>query len=244
MKTYDSTKVMAIFLSKDEIKAAQILDITYYPMCRKQRTWPDWSSPLITKFEDEEECIKRCSQHVEKVRKAITKKMDSENRIYKKNLTYDEFISETIAKHRKKVAHEAAMLRNEKKIMRDNDLESAYTDIFSYLKTGENIGEYRFAYGKQNRVVCREWADYNNGYARSCKFTMIRRDFTLEIKRGWHVNVIKRIITFYRTNIEEGARVEVVMQDKAIRDISTHTAYIVDGVPVLGKSYKEALKNA
>lgn len=241
MKTYDSTKVMAIFLSKDEIKAAQILDIRYYPT-HIRASWCD-PTPLY-EFADKDACIMRCRQYVDKVRKNITEKMNSENRIYKKNLTYDEFISETIAKHRKKVAHEAAMLRNEKKIMRDNDLESAYTDIFSYLKTGENIGEYRFAYGKQNRVVCREWADYNNGYARSCKFTMTRRNFILEIKREWHVTIVGRTIVFFRTNLNEGARVEVVKQGRAINDLTTHIAYMVDGFPVIAKSYKEAIKNA
>lgn len=238
MKTYNSIKMMAKFLSKDEIKAAEILSITYYPMHRVPVN--RYRDDLSAEFANEAECLKRCRQHLTKVRNAITEQMKLDNRYYKTNYAYDEFLSVTIAKHRKKVAHEAAMLRNRNRIMQDNSIECD-CDIFSVLKTGENIGNFDYRYGKQNRVICNEFSDYKNGYARSCKFTMTRRDFTLEIKRGWHVKVVNRTITFYRTNLEEGARVEVVLQDRAIRDISTHTAYIVDGVPVLGKSYKDAL---
>lgn len=238
MKTYNSTRMMAKFLTKDEIKAAEILNIRYYPT-HIRASWCD-RTPLY-EFADKDVCIVRCRQHATKVRSAIAEQMKRDNVYYKKNYSYDEFVSVTIETHRKKVAHEAAMLRNRNRIMRDNDIESK-SDIFSTLKTGENIGSYDYRYGKQNRVVCERFSDYD-GYARSCKFTMIRRNFTLEIKRGWHVKVINRIITFYRTNLEEGARVEVVMQGKAIHDLETYTAYIVDGVPVIGKSYKDALSS-
>lgn len=237
MKTYNSMKMMAKFLTKEEMKAAEILGIRYYPTHIRE-SWCD-RTPLY-EFAAKEACIARCRQHAPKVRSAIAEQMNLDNRYHKKNNTYDEFVSETISEHRKKVAHEAAMLRNKNKIMSDNQFELEY-DAFLYIEKGKNIGSFDYRYGKQNRVICEEFADYKNGYARSCKFTMVRRNFTLEIKRGWHVKIINRIITFYRTNLEEGARVEIVMQDRAIRDITTHTAYIVGGVPVLGKSYKDAL---
>lgn len=110
------------------------------------------------------------------------------------------------------------------------------------IRTGENTGKLTALWSKWNGIACREYEDRKNGYAKSCDFVMIRRDFTLNLRRGWHLFLIGGLVTFIKGTsiIRDGMPCEWVEQGKAIADIRTVKGYLVRGEHIEAKSLKEA----
>lgn len=112
--------------------------------------------------------------------------------------------------------------------------------IYSYLNVGTNTGTISAHIAKENGVECYEWKDYD-GYSKSCGYTMIRRSFTLYLKKGYYIYNLGGLITFVRGEIKrQGVACEWIEQGKAIADIKTVKGFLVRGEHIVAKSLKEA----
>ena len=140
----------------------------------------------------------------------------------------------------------AAMKKRAKMV---HDIEAMLTadgfrdlcDAITTLRTGSNIDMMTARWADNNGIDCHEFYD-NNGYSRSCKFTMVRRSFTLQVRRGWHVFCIGGLLTFAKGSKinREGMACEWVEQGKKIADIRTVKGFLVRGEHIEAKSLKEA----
>lgn len=112
--------------------------------------------------------------------------------------------------------------------------------IYSYLYVGTNTGTISAHIAEENGVECYEWKDYD-GYSKSCGYTMIRRSFTLYLKKGYNIYIVGGLITFVRGEIKRhGVACEWIEQGKAIADIKTVKGFLVRGEHIVAKSLKEA----
>jgi hypothetical protein len=114
--------------------------------------------------------------------------------------------------------------------------------IVSNLRTGENIGRICGRIANENNIVCDEERDFD-GYSRRCQFAMIRRFFTLNIKKGFRVRNVGGLVTFYKGEFNrQGMKVEWIEQGRSIADITKHTGYLVRGEHIEAKSLREAVR--
>lgn len=112
--------------------------------------------------------------------------------------------------------------------------------VISLLNTGKNIGTLDAHISDKNGVECSESYDYD-GYSKRCQFTMVRRSFTLNLKKGYSIYEVGGLITFVRGEIKrQGVACEWVEQGKAIADIKTVKGFLVRGEHIVAKSLKEA----
>lgn len=112
--------------------------------------------------------------------------------------------------------------------------------IYSYLNVGTNTGTISAHIAKENGVKCDEYKDYN-GYSKHCGYTMIRRSFILNLKKGYNIYIVGGLITFVRGAIKrQGVACEWIEQGKAIADIKTVNGFLVRGEHIVAKSLKEA----
>lgn len=110
------------------------------------------------------------------------------------------------------------------------------------LRTGDHTYKHNGHIADENNIICYEDKDFN-GYSRSCSFPMIRRQFVLNIKRGYRVCVVGGLITFYKGEFNrQGMKVEWIEQGRAIADITKHTGYLVRGEHIEAKSLREAVR--
>lgn len=114
--------------------------------------------------------------------------------------------------------------------------------IVSNLRTGENTGRICGHIADENNIVCDEERDFD-GYSRRCQFAMIRRFFTLNIKKGFRVRNVGGLVTFYKGEFNrQGMKVEWIEQGRSIADITKHTGYLVRGEHIEAKSLREAIR--
>ncbi len=114
-------------------------------------------------------------------------------------------------------------------------------EIGRAIRTGTNEGDRTAKFADKNGITCREWYDNQNGYSRRCKFAMVRRDFCLNIRKGYKCRVIGGLLTFYRGKFNrQGMACEWVEQGRALADLVTVKGYIVRGEHIEAKSLKEA----
>lgn len=119
---------------------------------------------------------------------------------------------------------------------------SVFRFIVSNLRTGENTGRICGHISDENNIVCDEERDFD-GYSRSCQFAMIRRFFTLNIKKGFRVRNVGGLITFYKGEFNRhGMKAEWIEQGRSIADITKHTGYLVRGEHIEAKSLREAVR--
>ena len=112
--------------------------------------------------------------------------------------------------------------------------------IYSYLNVGANTGTISGHVAEENGVKCDEYKDYD-GYSKHCGYTMIRRSFTLNLKKGYNIYEVGGLITFVRGEIKrQGVACEWIEQGKAIADIKTVKGFLVRGEHIVAKSLKEA----
>lgn len=116
----------------------------------------------------------------------------------------------------------------------------AYKQVINRLNTGSHIDELSAYIGRENGINCYESRDFD-GYSKSCRFPMIRRSFSLYLKKGYNIHIIGGLITFVRGEIKrQGVACEWVEQGKAIADIDTVKGFLVRGEHIVAKSLKEA----
>ena len=116
----------------------------------------------------------------------------------------------------------------------------AYKQVINRLNTGSHIDELSAYIGRGNGINCYESRDFD-GYSKSCRFPMIRRSFSLYLKKGYNIHIIGGLITFVRGEIKrQGVACEWVEQGKAIADIDTVKGFLVRGEHIVAKSLKDA----
>lgn len=112
--------------------------------------------------------------------------------------------------------------------------------IYSFLNVGAHTGAISAHVAKENGVECYEFKDYD-GYSKHCGYTMVRRSFTLNLKKGYNIHIVGGLITFVRGEIKrQGVACEWIEQGKAIADIKTVKGFLVRGEHIVAKSLKEA----
>lgn len=116
----------------------------------------------------------------------------------------------------------------------------AYKQVINRLNTGSHLDELSAYIGRENGINCYESRDFG-GYSKSCRFPMIRRSFSLYLKKGYNIHIIGGLITFVRGEIKrQGVACEWIEQGKAIDDIETVKGFLVRGEHIVAKSLKEA----
>lgn len=143
------------------------------------------------------------------------------------------------AEEKARKVYEAEQKRVSSCIDGDN---SVYGFIVSNLRTGDHTGRICGRIADENNIVCYEERDFD-GYSRSCQFAMIRRFFTLNIKKGFRVRNVGGLITFYKGEFNrQGMKVDWIEQGRAITDITKHAGYLVRGEHIEAKSLREAVR--
>lgn len=143
-------------------------------------------------------------------------------------------------------AEEKARKAYEAEQKRVSMMIDGYFSVFGFvvanLRTGENTGNFSGHIADENNIVCDEERDFD-GYSRRCKFAMIRRFFTLNIKKGFRVRNVGGLITFYKGEFNrQGMKVEWIEQGRSIADITKHTGFLVRGEHIEAKSLREAVR--
>ena len=116
----------------------------------------------------------------------------------------------------------------------------AYKQVINRLNTGSHLDELSAYIGRENGINCYESRDFD-GYSKSCRFPMIRRSFSLYLKKGYNIHIIGGLITFVRGEIKrQGMACEWIEQGRAIDDIETVKGFLVRGEHIVAKSLKEA----
>ena len=116
----------------------------------------------------------------------------------------------------------------------------AYKQVINGLNTGSHLDELSAYIGRGNGINCYESRDFD-GYSKSCRFPMIRRSFSLYLKKGYNIHIIGGLITFVRGEIKrQGVACEWVEQGRAIDDIETVKGFLVRGEHIVAKSLGEA----
>ena len=114
-------------------------------------------------------------------------------------------------------------------------------DVINTLNTGKNVGNISVMYSEKNGITVDE-EKYYNGYSKSFQYPMIKRNFSIELKKGYHLFRIGGILTFVRGSkiIRNGMACEWIVQGRAIADIKTVKGYIVKGEHIEAKSLRQA----
>lgn len=150
-------------------------------------------------------------------------------------------------KEEEKAAKKAAKARakelayiNRHIFIEDHTSFAGFVMVISLLNIGKNVGTLNAHISDKNGVECSESYDYD-GYSKRCKFTMVRRSFTLNLKKGYYIYEVGGLITFVRGEIKrQGVACEWIEQGKAIADIKTVKGFLVRGEHIVAKSLKEA----
>lgn len=150
-------------------------------------------------------------------------------------------------KEEEKAAKKAAKARakelayiNKHIFIEDHTSFAGFVMAISLLNIGKNVGTLNAHISDKNGVECSESYDYD-GYSKRCKFTMVRRSFTLNLKKGYSIYEVGGLITFVRGEIKrQGVACEWIEQGKAITDIKTVKGFLVRGEHIVAKSLKEA----
>lgn len=153
----------------------------------------------------------------------------------------------TEKKEEEKAAKKAAKARakelayiNKHIFIEDHTSFAGFVMVISLLNIGKNVGTLNAHISDKNGVECSESYDYD-GYSKRCKFTMVRRSFTLNLKKGYKIYNVGGLITFVRGEIKrQGVACEWIEQGKAITDIKTVKGFLVRGEHIVAKSLKEA----
>lgn len=204
----------------------------------------------ITIGECEKDEIKRAAKvhkYIGFAEKAFKKYLEK-NGIANENEYLDMLAKKAAEKKEKEKAEKKAAKARAKELayinrqicIEDHKSFAGFVMVLSLLNMGKNIGTLNAHICDKNGVECSESYDYD-GYSKRCKFTMVRRSFTLNLKKGYSIYEVGGLITFVRGEIKrQGVACEWIEQGKAITDIKTVKGFLVRGEHIVAKSLKEA----
>lgn len=171
---------------------------------------------------------------MEKRVKALCKKMPEDLDRYFANIDAQEAAAKKAQAKKEKMEKEIGAM------LHADGMWGIYSTIRD-LRTGDHVDDYTARWASENSIVCDEVNDWD-GYSRRCKFAMVRRTFTLNIRKGWHLFRIGGLLTFIKgAKIDrEGMACEWIEQGKSIADIKTVKGFLVRGEHIEAKTLKEA----
>lgn len=200
------------------------------------------------------ECEKDEAKLTAKVRKYILLAEKAFKKYLEKNglANEDEYLSmlarqaaekkeeEKAAKKAEKARAKELAYINDHIFIQNKRNSEAYKQVINRLNTGSHLDELSAYIGRGNGINCYESRDFD-GYSKSCRFPMIRRSFSLYLKKGYNIHIIGGLITFVRGEIKrQGVACEWVEQGRAIDDIETVKGFLVRGEHIVAKSLREA----
>lgn len=215
---------------------------------------PRWTYdyiPAIERTNDSKECDKKARHALSQAKSAFRRWLKYRNIT---ETEYFDYLAQQKAEEKKQAKIEAAL---EKRIKKEHNYINDHLFVFNYqgervvncgyksllinhLNVGKNTGDFDACISKKNGVICDEEYDHN-GYSKSCHFTMVRRSFTLNLKKGYNIYVVGGLITFVRGKLNRsGMACEWVEQGKSIADIHTVKGYLVRGEHIVASSLKAA----
>lgn len=243
MKTYNSEKIIKKFLTKEEISyikslfpAIQIAPKSGDAAEKDGKLYLiDRTYHISSLYFNKDECERACKNRARILRKKIAEAEGS--------YTSASLLSKIREKREEQKAarREAARREAERQHIIASAGEKNAWAVISPVRTGENIGTLSLRYGSNNSLVVDEGYDYRDGYARSCRWTMVRRSFRLTVKKGWHVAHIGGLLTFIKGTVRRGGQpCEWIEQGRAISDTKTVKGFLVRGEHIEAKDLAEA----
>ena len=171
---------------------------------------------------------------VEKRAKALRNKMPEDVDAYFAEIDAQEAAAKRAKAKAEKIQNEIGAM------LKADGMWGVYSTLHE-LRTGDHTGTFTARYADANSIVCDEVTDWD-GYSKRCKFPMVTRSFTLNIRKGWHLFRIGGLLTFVKGGkIErEGMACEWIEQGKSIADIRTVKGFLVRGEHIEAKTLKEA----
>lgn len=209
-------------------------------------------------FLDGSICIGECEKDAIKRAAKVHKYIGFAEKAFKKYLeknglaNEDEYLSmlarqaaekkeeEKAAKKAEKARAKELAYINDHIFIQNKRNSEAYKQVINRLNTGSHLDELSAYIGRENGINCYESRDFD-GYSKSCRFPMIRRSFSLYLKKGYNIHIVGGLITFVRGEIKRsGVACEWIEQGRAIDDIETVKGFLVKGEHIVAKSLKEA----
>lgn len=117
---------------------------------------------------------------------------------------------------------------------------SVHCLLLGCIRGGSHVDMVSARYSDRNGVCCDE---RHETYSKSCRYPKVVRDFTLHVRKGWHVFNVGGLITFVKGGRIDraGMKCQWVEQGASISDLATVDGYLVRGQHIKAKSLKEAV---
>ncbi len=235
-------------ISSVSVACATWMRLTDYLKGKNEVEFLDGSIRIGECEQDEDKLTAKVRRYIGFAEKAFKKYLEK-NGIDNENEYLDMLARKEAEKKEKEKAAKKAEKARAKELAYINDHifiqnkqnnSEAYEQVINRLNTGSHLDELSAYIGRENGINCYESRDFD-GYSKSCRFPMIRRSFSLYLKKGYNIYIIGGLITFVRGEIKrQGMACEWIEQGRAIDDIETVNGFLVRGEHIVAKSLKEA----
>lgn len=235
-------------ISSVSVACATWMRLTDYLKGKNEVEFLDGSIRIGECEQDEDKLTAKVRRYIGFAEKAFKKYLEK-NGLANENQYLDMLARKEAEKKEKEKAAKKAEKARAKELAYINDHifiqnkqnnSEAYKQVINRLNTGSHLDELSAYIGRENGINCYEYRDFD-GYSKSCRFPMIRRSFSLYLKKGYNIHIIGGLITFVRGEIKrQGMACEWIEQGRAIDDIETVKGFLVRGEHIVAKSLKEA----
>lgn len=235
-------------ISSVSVACATWMRLTDYLKGKNEVEFLDGSIRIGACEQDEDKLTAKVRRYIGFAEKAFKKYLEK-NGLANENQYLDMLARKEAEKKEKEKAAKKAEKARAKELAYINDHifiqnkqnnSEAYKQVINRLNTGSHLDELSAYIGRENGINCYESRDFD-GYSKSCRFPMIRRSFSLYLKKGYNIYIIGGLITFVRGEIKrQGMACEWIEQGRAIDDIETVKGFLVRGEHIVAKSLKEA----
>ena len=235
-------------ISSVSVACATWMRLTDYLKGKNEVEFLDGSIRIGECEQDEDKLTAKVRRYIGFAEKAFKKYLEK-NGLANENEYLDMLARQEAEKKEKEKAAKKAEKARAKELAYINDHifiqnkqnnSEAYKQVINRLNTGSHLDELSAYIGRENGINCYESRDFD-GYSKSCRFPMIRRSFSLYLKKGYNIHIIGGLITFVRGEIKrQGMACEWIEQGRAIDDIETVKGFLVRGEHIVAKSLKEA----
>lgn len=235
-------------ISSVSVACATWMRLTDYLKGKNEVEFLDGSIRIGECEQDEDKLTAKVRRYIGFAEKAFKKYLEK-NGLANENQYLDMLARKEAEKKEKEKAAKKAEKARAKELAYINDHifiqnkqnnSEAYKQVINRLNTGSHLDELSAYIGRENGINCYESRDFD-GYSKSCRFPMIRRSFSLYLKKGYNIHIIGGLITFVRGEIKrQGMACEWIEQGRAIDDIETVKGFLVRGEHIVAKSLKEA----
>lgn len=258
MKTFNSFNVFKSIYSKQEMLYCETQDWSLTTQAGNGvKVWDQKSRGYVYPLEKKDFFVKETRKRASYLRKKIFDEFGRRNsekwarEWYKEELTLDQWCEHRLEAIRLDKMAKQEQARFDAMVKADNKGEKkrhSYTCVSSVydlldkaIKIGSNVDFIKACWAKANGVVCSEHTEFKK-YTRNTSYPVTTRDFTLNIRRGWHVKIIGGVLTFIRGSKVDrsGMACEWVEQGRAIAHLCTVKGFLVRGEHIVARNLAEA----